>query len=125
MNCPFTMHRPLACTRRWTRIDPAGKGRGGSGVDAVRAPGRRAARSAVIGHDQVPTKAPSVMACMRWPSSRIVMVRLARAKAISHLVCSEHGIAVDLAQRRCGRCRACRPGAVAHDQGGEVLREES
>lgn len=34
-----TMIRPLAWTRRCTRMDPTGKGGGGSGVDAARAPG--------------------------------------------------------------------------------------
>jgi hypothetical protein len=36
MRWPATRMRPLACTFRWARRDPAGSG-GGKGVDGVRA----------------------------------------------------------------------------------------
>jgi hypothetical protein len=39
MGCLLTMIRPLACTRRWARIEPTGNGGAGSGVAAARTPG--------------------------------------------------------------------------------------
>lgn len=43
IGCLLTMIRPLACTRRWARIDPAGRG-GGRGVGvSVTAPATAAA----------------------------------------------------------------------------------
>jgi hypothetical protein len=72
IGCRLTMIRPLAWTRRRTAMDPAGSG--GRGAAASRAPANLVDRSAVMEQAQVPARAPSAMACMRYPPSRLVTV---------------------------------------------------